>query len=500
MDFQAIILNIFSFKTLGILSATTMYGMIAGALPGVSSTMAVSLFLPFTFVMDPATGILSLMAIYTSSVYGGSITAILLNTPGTGSSAATAIDGYKMTQQGKGALALRMSTFASGLGGIISGLALLLFSPPLSKISLYFGPSEFFLLACLGLSSVASLADESILKGILSGVFGLFLVTIGIDYSVGIPRFTFGYIPLESGISFVPALIGLFAFSQAIKMTLEIKRANGASSNKVVSFFTDRLIPSWQELKGLWGTFLRGSIIGVIIGILPGAGTEIASWISYNTEKKVSRSRKEIGHGSVVGVAASEVANNAGTGATLIPLLTMGVPGSPVAAVILGGLMIHGLIPGRDLFTVNAGITYTAMFGFIFANVLMVTFGVLLIKTFVLVTRISEFIVTPMIIVLCFIGAFCANNSFYGVGIMIIFGFIGYLMNISGFNPAPTVLAMVLGPMAEARYLQMVAISDNHVLRHMFSRPISITLIVLIGVFLFAPTLFKNIEAGEAIK
>lgn len=483
-----IILGIFSFKTVMTMSLATLFGMIGGALPGVSSTMCVSLFLPFTFVMEPGLGILCLLAIYTSSIYGGSVTAILLNTPGTSSSAATAIDGYQMTQRGEGAYALRVSTVCSGIGGLISGFALMLFAPPLSKIALFFGPSEYFLLACLGLSAVATLADESMLKGIISALFGLFIVTIGIDFAMGIPRFTYGLIPLESGIAFVPALIGMFALSQVIFMT----KAAHTAKDVTIQLFNDRLLPSIKDFAGLGPLFLRHSIIGIIVGILPGAGTEIASWIAYNTEKQVSKKKNEIGKGSIFGVAASEIANNAASGATLIPLLTMGVPGSPVAAIILGGLMVHGLFPGRELFTTYADVTYTAMIGFLIANVLMVVFGILMMKLFVGIAGLSSRIITPMIAVLCFIGAYCANNNFFDVGVMVVFGFIGYFMRIGGFNPAPTVLAMVLGPIAEQRFIQVQTLSEGKILWFMLSRPISIALIVLIIVFLAAPLFFKR--------
>ena len=489
MDWLMILQYIFSPKSMLVMSSSIMFGIIGGALPGVSSTMCVSLFLPFTFIMEPGLGILSLMAIYTASVYGGSVTAILINTPGTASSAATAIDGFKLAQQGKGDFALRISTISSGFGGVISGFALLLFAPPLSRLALLFGPSEFFLLACMGLSAVATLAEESIIKGVISALFGLFLVTVGVDYTVGMPRFTFGLISLEGGISFVPALIGLFAMSQVIKMTKPF-----SSVVHISNMIRGKILPSLQEYIDLGATYLRGSIIGIIVGILPGAGTEIASWIAYNTEKKMSPKRNEIGKGSKFGVAASEVANNAATGAALIPLFTLGVPGSPVAAVILGGLLIHGLLPGSELFTTHAGITYTAIIGFLLANVLMTIFGLLLIRPFAWVAQLRSSIITPMIFLLCFIGAFSTNNNFFDVWVMIIFGFIGYFMEIGGFNPAPTVLAMVLGPMAEQRFLQMHVLSDGRVLQFMLSRPLSMVLILLIIVFLVSPLFFRKVE------
>jgi putative tricarboxylic transport membrane protein len=494
MNLFGIITEVFSLTNLAIMSAGIIFGMIAGALPGISSTMAVTLLLPFTFALPSSTGLLLLMSIYTASVYGGSISAILINTPGTGSSAATAIDGYALTAKGRGALALRVSTFASALGGVVSAIALILLSPPLSKVSLWFGPPEYFLLACLGLSAVATLAANSIAKGILSALMGLFLAAVGIDYSLGNPRFTFGITELESGISFIPALIGLFALSEVLRLTE--KRL--APEAKPADFRNDRIFPSLAELSRLWPTIGRGSIIGTIIGILPGAGAEIGSWISYNTEKRISRYRNEIGHGSTVGVAASEVANNAVTGAALIPLFTLGIPGSSVSAVILGGLLIHGLVPGRELFTEYANVTYVAMFGFLLANVLMLFYGLLLVKPFAQVTKIPRRYLTPIIVTLCFIGAYAINGSFFDIGIMVVFGFVGYILQKAGFHPAPMVLAMILGPMAESRFLQMYSLSDGNVIGYTVSRPISLVLIGLIVLFLFSPLFFKNVQQGTA--
>lgn len=496
MEWGDIFAVIFSWQSLLVMSAGIMVGIIGGALPGISSTMSVSLLLPFTFSMKADMGILLLMAIYTGSVFGGSISAILINTPGTGSSAATAIDGYALTQKGLGAQALRIATFSSGIGGVMSAIALLLLTPPLSKISLWFGPSEYFLLACLGLAAVATLAADSIMKGILAGVLGLFLATVGTDYTLGVPRFTFNFLSLESGISFVPALIGLFALSEVIKLASKKDEAEPEPA-KIIN---DRFFPSKEELKGLWGTYFRGSITGVLVGILPGAGAEIGSWISYNTEKKVSPLRKEIGSGSLAGIAASEVANNAVTGAALIPLFTMGIPGSSVAAVILGGLLIHGMVPGRELFTTYASVTYTAMFGFLVANILMTFIGLFLVKPFSQITRLPRRFLAPIIVSLCFIGAFAINNNLFDVGVTVVFGIIGYILQRGGFHPAPIVLAMVLGPMAESRFLQTYTLSDGKFLSYIFSRPLSILLIALIAIFLFSPLFYKNVKKGNTTK
>ena len=478
------------------MSSGILIGMIGGALPGVSSTMCVTLLLPFTFAMEPAVGILLLMAIYTSAVYGGSITAILINTPGTGSSAATALDGYPLTKKGRGAEALRISTFTSMIGGLFSGIALLLLSPPLSKISLLFGPSEYMLLAIIGLSAVVTLSANSLFKGLLAAAFGLFLTTVGVDFSIGYNRFTFGILELESGVSFIPVLIGLFALSEVLKLS----ESRIFKIAEVAEFQTDKFFPTKKELGGLWPTICRSSIIGLIVGILPGAGAEIGSWISYNTAKQFSKNRDEFGKGCIEGVAASETANNAVTGGALIPLLTLGIPGSSVAAVILGGLLIHGLVPGRELFTTYANITYTAIIGFIVANLLMGLFGFLLVKPFSQVTKIPIKYLVPVITVFCFIGAYALNNSIFDVGVMVVFGLVGYVIQKAGFHPAPIVLAMVLGPILESRYLQTYTISDGQIISYIFSRPLSIVLVIITIIFLISPLFFKNVGTGEGKK
>lgn len=490
MSILLILKTIFSIKNLLIMSMGILVGMIGGALPGISSTMCVTLLLPFTFVMEPQIGILMLMAIYTSAVYGGSISAILVNTPGTGSSAATALDGYPLTKQGRGAQALRVATISSLFGGVVSGIALLLLSPPLSKISLLFGPSEYFILSLIGLSAVVTLSQNSLIKGILSCLIGLFITTIGVDYSIGFMRFTFGIVELESGIYFIPVLIGLFALSEVISM-VESKIKVEAEISELKS---DRILPRKEDFNGLSSTIIRSSIIGVLIGILPGAGAEIGSWISYNSAKQFSKEKEKFGKGSLEGISASETANNAVTGGALIPLLTLGIPGSSVAAVILGGLMVHGLVPGRELFTTHANISYTIIIGFILANILMGVFGILLVKPFSKVTKISKKYLIPFIVIFSIIGSFALNNSMFDVGIMIISGLVGYLLKKGGFHPAPIVLAMVLGSMVESRYLQTYTVSNGHVISYIFSRPLSILLIIIAILFILSPLFFRKYE------
>jgi putative tricarboxylic transport membrane protein len=334
-------------------------GIIIGALPGLSASMGIALLIPITFGMNPVAALTMLAAIYTSAIYGGSISAILIHTPGTPASAATALDGYQMTMQGKGLKALGTSTISSVIGGVFSAICLLLLAPPLARVSLKFSSPEYFLIAIFGLTVIGSLAKDSIIKGLAAGVFGLLLSTVGVDALSGYPRYTFGISALESGISFVPAMIGLFSLSQVM---IQVEKMN-EKNEKLIGDLRGSFWLTWEEFKSIWKTILRSSIIGVIIGILPGAGGDIASWVSYNEAKRFSKTPEKFGKGHIEGIAASEAANNAVAGGALIPLLTLGVPGSSTTAIMLGGLLIQGLQPGHELFTKYAKITYAVILG-----------------------------------------------------------------------------------------------------------------------------------------
>ncbi len=323
-------------------TAGTIVGIIVGAMPGLTATMAVALLIPVTFGMPPLTGLALMGGVYCGGMYGGAISSILLSTPGTPAAAATAFDGYPMTKQGKGGTAITVATWASFWGGIFSTVALLLMAPALAHFSLRFGPPEYFVLAVMGLSSIVTLTKGSMVKGLMSGFLGLVLATIGMDPISGYMRFTFNSIDLFDGIPFMPALIGLFSVSQILDLTAE---------THIVEDLTDTIatIKRSRLPKGLSSTIAKGSVIGTIVGMLPGAGATIAAFISYNFAKQSSRDSDTFGKGNPKGVAASESANNGCVGGSLIPLLTLGIPGNSVAAALMGGLLIQGLIPGPGL-------------------------------------------------------------------------------------------------------------------------------------------------------
>ncbi|MEL7566887.1 MAG: tripartite tricarboxylate transporter permease [Dehalobacterium sp.] len=489
---QEIIMDLFTVNNLLAMMAGVLGGIIIGALPGLTANMGVALLIPITFGMDPVAGLLMLMAVYTSAIYGGSISAILLHTPGTSASAATAIDGYELTMQGKSGLAIRIATVSSVIGGFISGIFLLTLTPPLSLISLKFGPPEYFLVAIFGLTTIGSISTGSINKGLISGALGLLISTVGMELNSGFPRFTFGLVDLQSGVSFVPAMIGLFSLSQVMFMVEKTHKESGIVTNAISDW---RYLPRWNELKSIKTTILRSSLIGVLVGILPGAGGDIASWVSYNEAKRFSKKPELFGKGAVEGVAASEAANNAVTGGSLIPLLTLGIPGSATAAVLLGGLMIQGLVPGRELFTRYGEITYTVILGFILANVVMGVVGMLAARFMSNITMVSNKILAPLVVILCIVGSFALGNNFFDVWVMIIFGLLGYIMRKTGFHPAPVVLGLILGPMTEKGFRQSLSLSNGDLFSYFFTRPLSIVLIVLIVFALAWPIFFHKKKA-----
>lgn len=396
--------NIFEPQALFTLFAGTIAGLIVGALPGLSSTMGVALAIPLTFGMDPKLGLMLLGAVYCSSVYGGSLTAILLRTPGTDASIATTFDGFPMTQQGLAGKAIGISTTASLVGGLISAVALLFIAPFLARMALKFGPSEYFLVGIFGLSVIISVSSGSYLKGLIAGFFGLLIATTGMDNFTGYPRFIFNNDSLLDGIPILPALIGLFSLSQAIKIAVSEQKSIITNPGSLT--ISDRILPEKKDLQRTWKTILRSSIIGVIVGIMPGAGTSIASFISYNEAKRASKEPESFGKGNIEGVAAPEAANNAVTGGSLIPALTLGIPGNAVTAVFIGGLTIQGLIPGPNLFIKYGEITYTLILSLFLANIMFWVIGIAFAKQFVKIVKTPTKILAPIICVLSVIGSF----------------------------------------------------------------------------------------------
>ncbi|WP_218012834.1 tripartite tricarboxylate transporter permease [Virgibacillus ndiopensis] len=494
--FSQVLGNLFTLQTILALFAGVVGGIIVGSLPGLSATMAVALLVPVTFGLEPVAGLTMLAAIYTAALYGGSISSILIHTPGTPASAATALDGYQMTKKGLGAKAIGVSTVSSMIGGFISALFLLFLAPPLAKISLWFSSPEYFLIAIFGLTIIGSLAGKSMAKGLASGVIGLLIGTVGIDILTGYPRFTFGSTTLQGGVAMVPAMIGLFSLSQ-VMMQREPKTKQKKLKKASIS---GRVLPTMKEFKRIFKTIIRSSGIGTFVGMLPGAGGDIGSWVGYNEAKRFSKNKDKFGTGIIEGVAAPESANNAVTGGALIPLLTLGIPGSSTTAVLLGGLLIQGLQPGHQLFTTHAGVTYSVIFGFLLANILMGIIGLLGAKFFVKASSISDKILGPIIVALCIVGAYAINNNFFDVWVMVFFGFIGYLMRKIGFHPAPVILGMILGPIAEKGFRQSLVLAKGDLLSYYFTRPICLILIILILLSVLTPMVTKLMKKRKEQK
>jgi len=494
---SSVISELASFDVMLMLFAGVIGGIFLGSLPGLSATMGIALLIPITFGMEPVAALVLLSAIYTSAIYGGSITAILIHTPGTPSSAATAMDGYQMTLRGEGLKALGTSTVCSVIGGVVSAIALLVLAPPLAQISLKFSAPEYFLMAVFGLTIIASLSSGAMAKGLAGGLFGLLVGLVGVDIMTAYPRFTFGVTELENGISLIPAMIGLFSISQVL-MQAEILHSDKKKKTVAVEL-KGKVFPDRKDWRKIWPTVTKSSVIGLLVGILPGAGGDVASWVAYNEAKRGSKNPENFGKGEIEGLAAAETANNAVTGGAMIPLLTLGIPGSAATAVMLGGLYIHGLKPGHELFTQNADIIYAVIIGLILANILMGIFGLTMARQVVKVASIPFSILAPVIIVLSVVGSYAINNNMFDVYVMVVFGLIGYLMRKTNFSTAAVVIAMILGSMAEIGYRQAIVMSKGDVLSYYFSRPISIILMVLIALALLTP-LFQKWKSRKANK
>lgn len=487
-------INAFSPLNLFAMAVATAVGVTIGCLPGLSAAMGVALLLPITFGMDPATGLIILGGIYCGAIFGGSISAILIHTPGTPASAATAIEGYQLTLKGEAAKALTVACFASFCGGLLSCISLYFFSPPLAQLAMKFKSPEYFWLSLFGLTIIAGVSSKSLLKGLMSGVLGLLISTVGMDPMEGVPRFMFGQMALYNGVDVTCALIGLFSMSQVLILA-EKKIGLRPAATK----FKNKFSLSLQEIRKISPTIARSWIIGNIIGILPGAGASIACFVGYNEARRFSRNKEEFGNGSIEGVAGSEAANNAVTGGSLIPMLTLGIPGESVTAVLMGGLIIQGLQPGPELFTTYAGMTYTFFAGFVLVQFFMLGIGLLGCKGFAQISRLSDAILIPSIFLLCVVGSFAIHNNITEIVIMLIFGLIGYFVRKFDMNATAIVLGLILGPIGENGLRRSLMLSDGNP-AILFSTPLCWILIILCILGLLSPLMMNRMEKRIAGK
>ncbi len=490
-------LNVLSLTNLFSMLVGVTVGLVIGAIPGLSPPMAIALLIPVSFGLPPDTAIILLVSCYAAGIYGGSFSAILLRAPGTSASAASVIEGYELTKRGKAIEAIRISTFASVMGGLISGLALLLLAPPLAAVSLWFGPAEFFLVSILGLTSIAAVTFGALYRGLIAGLFGLLLATFGIDSYSGFPRFTFGYIGFEGGLEILPAIVGLFAFAQG----LELCEGKAATSISGVTKLSWNVWPKWSEIVYVRWSLVRGWVTGLVMGIVPAAGASVAQWIAYAWEVRRAKPTDQFGKGELKGLAATEASNNGVTGTSLIPMFILGIPGGISAAVILGALMIHGLNPGMRLFRNNPEVIYTIMWGFLFANLLMGFVAAILARIMAYLTLFPRGIIGPLILIFSVIGTYAGANNIHNVWIMMGFGVVGYYAQKYKFSPAGILLGLILGPIAEDGFRDMMVVSFNNPVPFILSRPIAVIILLMILFalyFAFKPKAWEQDVSDES--
>ena len=454
-------------------------GQIVGVLPGLGPVGAMSLLLPFTFYIDPISAIIMLAGIYIGAQYGGTITSVLLNIPGEATTVVTALDGYQMAKQGRAGPALAIAAFGSFIAGTLSTFGLIMFSRPLSSFSTKFGAPEYFSLIMLGIILSIYLASGSILKALLSAFLGLWVSCIGLEVSSSTPRFTFGSVTLMDGVGIVPICMGLFGISEVL---FNIEKAIG---KKVIAMKIGKLLPTFKDWRDSIGAILRGTGLGFLLGILPGGGAVIASFLSYSVEKRISKHPETFGKGAIEGVAAPESANNAGAQGGFIPLLNMGLPTNIVMAILLGALLIHGLRPGPFLISQNPRLFWGLIVSMYVANAMLLVMNIPLIAIWIRILKIPYFLLFPLILLFCVVGAYGNNTSIIDVYSMILFGGLGYVARKFDFEPAPFVLAYVLGPLLEENFVMSLTESRGN-LSIFFRSSISVTflmidLLVIIG-------------------
>ena len=478
MEFLAYIGDVFTPINFGLLLIGTIGGLILGATPGLSPTMAVALLIPFTFKLEPAQGLILLGAAYTSTVAGGAVSAILLKIPGAPANIATTLDGHTMAQKGQGARALQLSFLASAVGGVFGVLLLIFLTPLLAQWALAFGPSHLFWLAILGVTVIGSLDSSSVVKGLLSGCIGLWLATIGFDDIMGAQRFIF-HSSVAGGINVIPALIGLFAIPQVITMFAKGRKRLDA---EVLEVERHPIGDAFREVFSRTRALVIGTSVGSIIGLIPGVGGQIAGLVAYDQTKKMSPERDKFGTGHPEGVIAAESANNAMVGPSLVPLLTLSIPGSPTAAVLLGGLLIHGIFPGSDLFDNHPQVAWTFINSMLIGQILMCVFGLYVAGLAAKVAQVPNAVMAAVVLGLAVFGSYSVQHSMGDVYVMMTLGTAMFFLERFGFSAAPLVLGLILGPIAEANFVQgsMIANATSSLGAYFFTGLLNLTLIAVV--------------------
>jgi putative tricarboxylic transport membrane protein len=472
-------------------------GTIIGSLPGLSATMAVAVLVPFTFTMDPASGLIALGAIYTGAIYGGAYAAILVNTPGTPSSIATTFDGFPMAKRGDGGLAVTLATLASVVGGIVGGFALLLLSPPLANVALAFGPPEYFWLAVFGLTLISALSVGNTIKGLIGACFGLLLSMVGVAVVGGDIRYTMDVQALLGGIDITSALIGLYCIPVVIDLVATQDPHLQVEEDARGIRLAEALSISWRRKFNV----LRSSVIGTVIGILPGAGGSIAGLVSYSEARRASKHPERFGQGEPDGIIATEAANNATVGGGFIPTLVLGIPGTPPDAIILGALLVQGIKIGPTLFNTQGEIVYTFIFGLLIATVLMLPAGLLIGRyAYKSIVTIPKAMLVPTVAFLTIIGSFAIHSNIHDTQTMFVLGVLAWVLNRYGFAPSPIVLGLVLGQIAEQGFVQtyLIGNAQNAIPAMFFGRPISLAIIIAALITLLYPLIVGRLASKRA--
>lgn len=465
-----------------VLVVGTLVGIILGALPGIGSTVAVAVALPFTFEMGPNLAIILLVGVYAGSVYGGSISAILINTPGTVQSAATCLDGYPMVQRGEAGKALGWATVASVFGGIVSAIALIFIAPQLASLALHFGPIETLSLLFLGMVCIVAVSGKNIWRGLLAGVLGMFLATVGGDPYTGEARLTFEFWQLMSGIDLIAAIIGLFALSEVLIQVTDRKPNQGKAFK-----YTGMVLPKFRDWTGRKVGLIKSIFIGLLIGILPGTGAATAAFVSYAEASRSSPRKENFGKGEPDGLIASEAANNAVTGGALIPTMALGIPGDSVTAVMLGSFVLHGITPGMYLMRDHGDTMASIFIGFLIVNILLLPLGMLVARFSAPLFRLNKAYVMSGVVILCMLGTYLVRGNVFDLIVMTLAGGLGYVLRKQSIPMAPIVIGMVLGPNIEMSLRQGLILTHGDVWQLIFGFPIALTLNIIVVLALVIP-------------
>jgi TctA family transporter len=479
-------------KVLLIICISSIYGLFVGAMPGLTATMAAALLIPFTFFMDPVPALVSIVTMSAMAIFAGDIPAALVRIPGTPSSAAYTQDSFELTKQGKAELVLGADVIFSAIGGLMGAVVLMSSAPLLAEVAMKFSSFEYFWLAALGLSATVMVSRGSQVKGALAMVLGLFLSTIGVDITLGYPRFTFGSVELLNGVDFIPAMIGVFGVSEVLRNVLE-----GEMSYPITRVRAGKIFAGIGGLiKRYKINVLRSGLLGTFIGILPGAGADIAAWLAYAVSKRSSKEPEKYGAGSLEAIIDAGTANNSCLAGDWVPALVFGIPGDSITAIVIGVLFMKGLRPGPMIFERQPEIIYAVYLAFILANLLMIPFGYLAIRASAQMLRVPKNILMPAILMFCIVGSFAINNSVFDIGTMLLMGVVGYFMEANGYAVAPIVLGLVLGPILEQNFM-ISMIKSEWDLTLFFIRPISAILGGLTIIVWFFPVLATFLEKAK---